>query len=664
MPLDVVFFGSYDVTLHPRVAVLRDGFIDHGFAVTELNIPLGMSTAAKVDAASSVGGMVRLVIAVVRAWAGLWRAGRRHSGDPQVVVVGYMGHFDVHLAKWLWPEALVVLDHMVGLADTAVDRGLAKGLKLRVLERADRAAMNAANVVVVDTVEQHDSLPVEVRGRAVVAPVGATEEWFTAATDRPRREPDDPVKVCYIGLYTPLHGAEVIGRAIARLSDDHRFEFTMVGSGQDQEATRRAAGDATVRWIDWVPVADLPGLVASNDVSLGIFGTTEKALRVVPMKVYQGLAAGCTVVTSDTPAQRRALGESVDFVTPGDDEDLARVLVRIAAGLVSQRDDETDIAVSRSVDATAWFRPERVVEALVSRVVDATDGRRPGAVGPDGSPGRGSRGVDGGSARGARMSSGPALPANAWLRFDLLRPHLETLEPCRALEIGPGRGAIAARLVTAGHDYTGVEISGPAREATTDLLGGIGGGRFRLVPSVDELSSENGFGLLCAFEVLEHVTDDVGTLATWLQLLSPGATVLLSVPAWPERFSDHDAEVGHLRRYDPEAFAALARDLGLVDVSVRLYGFPFGFLLENVRNAMARRIQRSAPVGSETAAERTERSGSWRQPPRWTNSAFRIGTWPARIVQRRFPDRGTGLVLTARMPTGSDPLHGATTTVR
>ena len=71
---------------------------------------------------------------------------------------------------------------------------------------------------------------------------------------------------------------------------------------------RILAGRGDVTWRDWVPTAELPGLVASHDVCLGIFGDTDKALSVVPTKVYQGAAAGCASITSDTAPQRRGVG--------------------------------------------------------------------------------------------------------------------------------------------------------------------------------------------------------------------------------------------------------------------------------------------------------------------------------------------------------------------
>ena len=43
---------------------------------------------------------------------------------PDVVLVGYLGHFDVHLARLLFRGVPVVLDHLVGASDTARDRRL------------------------------------------------------------------------------------------------------------------------------------------------------------------------------------------------------------------------------------------------------------------------------------------------------------------------------------------------------------------------------------------------------------------------------------------------------------------------------------------------------------------------------------------------------------
>lgn len=155
----VLLFGSYDATLHPRVAVLRDGLAANGWTVEELNVPLGASTADKVAAAGSARSAASLAGKQLRSWRGLVAAARTGRPDPDVVVVGYLGHADVHLAKALFRHSTIVLDHLVGLADTVGDRQLGGSAMQRALGTVDRAALRAADLVVVDTEQQARALP-------------------------------------------------------------------------------------------------------------------------------------------------------------------------------------------------------------------------------------------------------------------------------------------------------------------------------------------------------------------------------------------------------------------------------------------------------------------------------------------------------------------------
>lgn len=368
----VLFFGTYDAESHPRVAVLRDGLSEDlggDATVDECNVPLGLSTAARVSMLRRPWLLPLLVLRLIRCWVVLVRRARRRQ-PPDVVVVGYLGHFDVLLARRLFRRATVVLDHLVGADDTAADRGLARGGRSRLLRGLDERALRAADLVVVDTDEHRDALPAEHRARAVVVPVGAPRAWFTAADDAApyvaAGRDIAPLRVVFFGLYTPLQGTPVIGAALHLLADDEDVVVTMVGSGQDLAAARRAAAaNPRVRWRDWVAPADLPATVAEHDVCLGIFGTGPKALRVVPNKVFQGAAAGCAVVTSDTAPQRRALGEAAVLVPPGDPAALAAALRSLAA-------DRSRLAAARSA-ATALartsFTPAAVTAPLQERLL-------------------------------------------------------------------------------------------------------------------------------------------------------------------------------------------------------------------------------------------------------------------------------------------------------
>ena len=365
-----IIFGTYDTAMHPRIATIAEGLAARGFDVTECNIPLGLTTADRVDMLAKPWKAGGLAARLASRWLGLAAKARglgKHGlGRPDAVVVGYLGHFDVHLARLLYRRGRVplVLDHLISAANTAKDRRLDGGMKTKVLRLIDAAALRAADIVVVDTEEHLEIVPEKYRSKAVVVPVGAPTPWHAAARE-PSAGSSGPLKVVFYGLYTPLQGTPVIGEALGRIAGAP-VEVTMIGRGQDEAETKRAAAaNQSVRWLDWVPAAELPALVASHDVCLGIFGTGDKALRVVPNKVFQGAAAGCAVITSDTAPQRRVLGDAAVLVPPGDPAALADALLRLAndrEALLKLRHAARQLAAER-------FTPEQVVRPLTDRLL-------------------------------------------------------------------------------------------------------------------------------------------------------------------------------------------------------------------------------------------------------------------------------------------------------
>jgi SAM-dependent methyltransferase len=421
--------------------------------------------------------------------------------------------------------------------------------------------------------------------------------------------------VIFFGLYTPLQGTTTIGEAIAKLNGQP-VSWTMVGSGQDRAAAEAAAGaGAPVRWLDWVDAAELPALVAAHDVCLGIFGTGPKAQRVVPNKVFQGAAAGCAIVTSDSLSQREAVGDAALLVPPGD----ATALSEVITGLINEPSSTEARRRAARETAETRFTPSAVVNGLTSRLTRVSASRRP-------------------------HRPHPPLPANAALRWHVVRQRVDELAPTRILELGAGQGAVAARLADVA-DYVGVEPDETSRTTARSRLPADA----RVVADTSDLAAGERFDLVCAFEVLEHIEDDAGALTRWTAHLQPGGHVLVSVPAGPERFGPFDELVGHLRRYSRDDLADLFRAASLEVLSVEHYGYPLGALLEAGRNVIGRRrlAAGGAPVD---VASRTAGSGRNLQPPAWAGSAIWTVTTPFRMVQRRFPGRGPGLVGLARRP--------------
>ena len=328
----VMWLGTYE-RAYPRTRVLVEGLRHLGVEVVEHQRPLWERREHKTGGFLRPGPLVRAGLGYLAAWAVLPVAAAR-GPRPDVVVAGYPAQPDA-VPAWVVARAtgaLLVADMMISLADTlAGDRGLAGRRLGAVLAGVDRLTMRLADIVVCDTHAHalffHERFGVA-WGKLVVAPVGAQPAAFP-----PSPAPGGPPHALFYGKLSPLHGLGTVLEA-ARMPGVPPVR--LIGDGQlggwlgDQ---LRADPPPGVRWDRWVPYAQLGAEVSSAAICLGVFGTSAKAARVVPNKVWQAMAAGRPVISADTPGIREAVTDGVSglLVPPGDAGALAQALRRLGA---------------------------------------------------------------------------------------------------------------------------------------------------------------------------------------------------------------------------------------------------------------------------------------------------------------------------------------------
>jgi SAM-dependent methyltransferase len=93
-----------------------------------------------------------------------------------------------------------------------------------------------------------------------------------------------------------------------------------------------------------------------------------------------------------------------------------------------------------------------------------------------------------------------------------------------------------------------VEMDETARSIAMEKTGGSIDIRLGSFPE-DRPFIEEKFDLICLFDVLEHIEEDMATLVALKGLLAKGGRVLITVPAYGWLWGVHDEFLHHKRRY-------------------------------------------------------------------------------------------------------------------
>jgi SAM-dependent methyltransferase len=139
--------------------------------------------------------------------------------------------------------------------------------------------------------------------------------------------------------------------------------------------------------------------------------------------------------------------------------------------------------------------------------------------------------------------------------FASRRSMIETVLHSRLKSIGSGSRILDAGCGTGGNldllsqlscDVTGLEMEPGAAE-----IASLKSGKAVVIGSLPDQVPfrDESFDLIVLLDVLEHIEDDLGSLASLAAKLKPGGHLLITVPAFSFLWSDHDKSHHHKRRY-------------------------------------------------------------------------------------------------------------------
>ncbi|MEW6368716.1 MAG: class I SAM-dependent methyltransferase [Acidobacteriota bacterium] len=209
----------------------------------------------------------------------------------------------------------------------------------------------------------------------------------------------------------------------------------------------------------------------------------------------------------------------------------------------------------------------------------------------------------------------------------------------RLLEVGCGCCHLSGDLARAGYDNWALDLSEAALQC-----GMKQGLRHLCKASVNSLPFREEFDVVCCFDVIEHLPDDLHAVRNLRCAVRAGGLVLIAVPAHPVLWSSWDRKQRHLRRYRRRDLEGLIRAGGMEVVSIQQL-----FTILYFPSLLAAIVDRAVGGDRRKPVSLDRHYAMWNPPvlsgvAHWLISAERY------LLRRNVPRPGTTLLAVARRP--------------
>ena len=211
------------------------------------------------------------------------------------------------------------------------------------------------------------------REKTRVIRAGVDLERFSRVDGRSIREKygikDDDVVLFFMGLLLDFMGLKEVALELAR-SDRPNIKLLILGKGDLwdtlQDIKRESGPDGRIIIVDWVPYKEVPEYLAASDICILPAYKNDIMWNIVPIKMYDYMAAGKPVIASSLYGIMKEFGENNGILYVDRPEDVLKMAIEMAE---RNSIEEEGRKARKFVENSSWDSKvkefEKVLEELI-----------------------------------------------------------------------------------------------------------------------------------------------------------------------------------------------------------------------------------------------------------------------------------------------------------
>lgn len=288
------------------------------------------------------------------------------------VVVGF-GILNAHIAisqchERNTPFVYYIIDELHRLVPQPLFQGIARSIERSNFERSDLVL--SINEGLRDYTIKMGAPPEKTR----VIRAGIDLDWLKHADREKKREElgirQDDIVLFFMGWLYEFSGLREVARDIMKNDAPKKIKLLAVGEGElwdtlQQMKTRDGMNDRIIT-VGWQPYAAIPDFLATSDICILPAKNNEIMQNIVPIKMYEYMAAGKPVIATKLPGVMKEFGTGNGVMYVDDAEDVVHKAIEIS---VNGSMAEIGVKARQCVLSNDWNTITDTFEKVLGEVI-------------------------------------------------------------------------------------------------------------------------------------------------------------------------------------------------------------------------------------------------------------------------------------------------------